>query len=101
MIESFVAKEQGMFRIHMTAAFMALLLTAAGRAQDFDKATLRVFLPVSDAKLEIQGKLTTRTGKTRLFDSPALPPGKAFLYDLKATWMENGKTVVREKTARV
>jgi uncharacterized protein (TIGR03000 family) len=66
-----------------------------------DKARLRVYLPVPDAKLEIQGKMTERTGAIRLFESPPLPVGKNYVYDIKATWSENGKTVVRERSAPV
>src|SRR5207237_8988162 len=90
-----------MCHTRITAALLVLALAATGRGQDYDKATLRVYLPAADAKLEIQGKTTTRTGTTRLFESPLLQPGKAYLYDLKATWMEDGKPVVRERTVRV
>ncbi|MFL5342037.1 MAG: TIGR03000 domain-containing protein [Gemmataceae bacterium] len=83
------------------AALLVLTAGAFGRPQDDEKATLRVYVPVADARLEIQGKVTTRTGTTRLFESPPLAAGKAFLYDLKATWAEGDKTVVREKTVRV
>jgi uncharacterized protein (TIGR03000 family) len=78
----------------------ALFLAAPGRGQDYDKALLRVFVP-DNAKLEIQGHASKKTGEVRLFESPLLPPGKPFLYDLKATWTENGKTITREKTVRV
>ena len=90
-----------MVRIRTTAALLVLALPAVCCAQDFEKATLRVLVPVPDAKLEIQGKLTTRTGTTRTFDSPLLAPGRGYLYDLKATWVEDGKTITRQKTARV
>src|SRR5262249_11755448 len=33
--------------------------------------------------------------------SPPLPPGKRFIYNLKATWKERGKEVVREQVVRV
>src|SRR5712691_4099514 len=83
------------------AALMLMALATNSRGQDYEKAVLRVYLPVEDAKLEIQGQLGKKSGLVRLFESPLLPPGKAFIYDLKATWTENGKTVTREKTARV
>ena len=83
------------------AALLLILLAAPGHGQDYEKALLRVYLPTDDARLEIQGQLSKKTGAVRLFESPLLAPGKAFLYDLKATWTENGKTVTREKTARV
>ena len=83
------------------AALLVLALTATGRGQDFEKALLRVLLPAEDAKLEIQGQVSKKTGTVRLFESPLLAPGKAFVYDLKVSWTENGKIVTREKTARV
>src|SRR5216683_3877500 len=85
----------------IVATVVLLALAATGRGQDYEKAILRVHVPVEDAKLEIQGQLSKKSGAVRLFESPLLPPGKAFIYDLKATWTENGKTVTREKTARV
>ena len=103
LIESFAGEDNRMIRICATwlAAFIVLTAAGAGWAQDDEKATLRVYLPAADARLEIQGKVTTRTGTTRLFESPMLPHGKAYLYDVKATWTENGKPVVRERTVKV
>jgi len=75
----------------LACAAAAVFLAVPGRGQDYDKALLRVHLP-ADAKLEIQGQGSKKTGAVRLFESTLLPPGKAFLYDLKATWTENGKT---------
>src|SRR5207237_913194 len=90
-------------RILARSAGVALLLLAAAsaRGQDYEKAMLRVFLPTDDAKLEIQGRLSKKMGAVRYFESPLLPPGKSFNYDLKVTWMENGKAMVRERTTRV
>src|SRR5262245_32899479 len=84
-----------------TAALVAVLWVAPGRGQDYEKAQLRVYVPSDDAKLEIQGQLSKKTGAVRLFESPLLQPGKAYLYDLKITWTENGKILTRERTARV
>ena len=55
------------------ASLAVLFLAVPGRGQDTEKARLRVYLPAADAKLEIQGKMTTRTGTVRLFESPLLP----------------------------
>src|SRR5262245_40908767 len=84
-----------------TSALVASLWVAQSRGQDYEKAQLRVYLPTEDAKLEIQGQVSKKTGAVRLFESPLLQPGKAYLYDLKVTWIEDGKTLTRESTARV
>src|SRR5262245_31455607 len=80
---------------------MSLSWMAAAPAQD--KARLRVFLPPTDVRLEIQGLvLAQKPGAVeRLFESPPLTNGKSYIYDIKATWVENGKTVVRERSVKV
>jgi uncharacterized protein (TIGR03000 family) len=84
---------------------MALLLLAPalvgqdqGPAQE---AFLDVRLP-ANAKLEIQGRLTTRTGENRRFVSPPLALGKKYTYTLVATWAgPDGKEVRRVKEVQV
>jgi uncharacterized protein (TIGR03000 family) len=44
---------------------------------------------------------TKQTGDTRTFKSPDLEPGKTYLYDVKAKWIENGDEVTRSRTVRV
>src|SRR5439155_33992 len=44
----------------------------------------------------IGGYKSKQTGEVRKFESPALAPGKKYSYALKATWMVDGKEVVRE-----
>src|SRR5438132_6882209 len=63
-------------------------------------AYLRVRLPAG-AELLVDGTRTKQTGPERLFESPPLPPGKRFIYSLKATWKEGGKEIVREQVVRV
>ncbi len=63
-------------------------------------AYLNVILP-KDAQLLVDGTKTKKTGEERHFVSPPLPLGKPYKYELKATWTENGKQVVRERKARV
>jgi uncharacterized protein (TIGR03000 family) len=63
-------------------------------------AYIRVRLP-ANAELVVDGTRTKQKGSERLFESPPLPPGRKFVYDLKATWKENGKEVVRQKVAHV
>lgn len=84
---------------------MALLLlapTLVGQDQGpAQEAFLDVRLP-ANAKLEIQGRLTTRTGENRRFVSPPLSPGKKYTYTLVATWTgPDGKEVRRVKDVQV
>jgi uncharacterized protein (TIGR03000 family) len=57
---------------------------------------MRVSLPTADAQLWIQDQLTQQRGLERVFESPNLEPGKSYTYSLRASWMENGKEVVRK-----
>jgi len=61
-------------------------------------ATIIVSLP-ADAKLMIDETLTTSTSDRRVFVSPNLNAGKEYHYNLKATFVQDGKTV--ELTKRV
>jgi uncharacterized protein (TIGR03000 family) len=63
-------------------------------------ATIRITLP-EDAKLEIDGIRTKQKGRVRTFESPPLATGKKYSYTLKATWVEDGKQVVREENVTV
>lgn len=63
-------------------------------------AYLRVRLPAG-AELLVDGTRTKQSGSERLFESPPLPAGRRFIYNLKATWKEGGKDVVREEVTRV
>ena len=95
-------KDHFALRRMMAAGMLMLCLAAAAPAQS-QKARLRVLLPATDVKLEIMGlPLPEKKGvEIRLFESPPLEPGKTFIYDIKATWMENGKPVTRERSVRV
>jgi len=61
-------------------------------------ARIRVHVP-EDAKVWVAGEATKQTGSERMFGSPTLTPGKTYTYDIKASWMEDGKRV--EKTQKV
>lgn len=82
-------------------AVVALVPALMGQqTPDSQPAYLRVRI-AAGAELLVDGTRTKQSGAERLFESPPLPPGKRFVYSLKATWKENGKEVVREKTVRV
>jgi uncharacterized protein (TIGR03000 family) len=63
---------------------------------------LRVLLPQANATLSIEDKPTRQTGIVRVFESPALEPGKTFTYTLKTTWEPNNyTTITRTRTVEV
>ena len=66
-----------------------------------DIATVRVRVPRSDAKVFFEDQPTQQQGMDRLFQSPPLEKGKSFKYDVKATWMENGREVKHDKKVDV
>jgi uncharacterized protein (TIGR03000 family) len=59
-----------------------------------------VTLP-ANAKLTIDGRPTSSTSKSRVFESPSLRPGKTFYYVLKATVVRDGKTETVTKRVAV
>jgi uncharacterized protein (TIGR03000 family) len=87
----------------LVPASIAMLLCSAALvgAQESQGAYIRVQLPTADTKFEVQGIVTKQEGASRFFKSPPLDPGKSYAYDMKATWMENGKQMVRQKTIQV
>ena len=78
-------------------AALPLLCAAADEPVPADKAVLVIRLPAG-ATLTIGDHVAKQTGAERTFITPPLAAGKAYAYDLKATWEENGKekTVTRE-----
>lgn len=63
-------------------------------------AKVLVSLPV-DAKLFIDGHVTTSTTNSRTFVSPALEAGKDYVYTLKVEMVRNGLPVEESKTVTV
>lgn len=59
-------------------------------------ANLKFRLP-ANAKLYVDGRLTTLEGTERAFTTPPLVPGQKFYYDVKAEIMVEGKPVFEEK----
>jgi uncharacterized protein (TIGR03000 family) len=55
-------------------------------------AHVRVLLPMDNATLTIEGQPTKLTGRSRLFVSPPLTPGKKYSYRLQAVWEPNNYT---------
>ena len=86
--------------VAMTGLFVAAGLARAQTAAPNEPARLKVYLPAA-AILHVDGALTQATGEIRNFVSPALQPGRKFVYTLRATWKEAGKEIQRERTVRV
>ena len=63
-------------------------------------AHLRILVP-ADAKVWVGGMETTKRGQERDFASPALTPGKAYTYEVKARWMQAGEPVERTRRVKV
>jgi uncharacterized protein (TIGR03000 family) len=86
----------------VTLASLGLLISVAAlqgqdaRTAEAKPAKLIVRLP-ANAKLVIDDTATKSTGSVRSFETPPLEVGKKYSYTLKATWMEQGKEVVRQK----
>ncbi len=63
-------------------------------------AKIIVSLP-ADARLTIDGAVTTSVSDRRIFQSPELPLGKTFSYTLKAEYNQDGKPVVVTKNVTI
>lgn len=62
-------------------------------------AVAHIDVVVNDANADIwfSGYLTKSKGLVRHFDSPVLQPYKVYTYKIKASWEQNGQTVVQER----
>ena len=63
-------------------------------------AVIQVTLP-ADARLTVDGYLTTSTSSNRTFVTPALPVGETFQYTLRAEVVRDGRTVVETQVVTV
>src|SRR5437879_6035071 len=66
-----------------------------------NSVAVRVNVPTSEASLWVEGETTQQKGRERAFISPPLQAGRTYFYDIRATWMENGRQVSRQKTVRI
>jgi uncharacterized protein (TIGR03000 family) len=55
----------------------------------------------ADAQVWFDGKLTKQTGTQRLYDSPPLPPGKKFRYEVRVRWMQDGKPIEEKRLIHI
>jgi uncharacterized protein (TIGR03000 family) len=61
---------------------------------------MNVHVP-SDARVFFDGEQTREQGEFRQFVSPALEPNENYTYEIKASWMENGRPVERTRKLQV
>jgi uncharacterized protein (TIGR03000 family) len=67
-------------------------------------ATAPVFIEVrvpGTAQLMFEGEKTTQTGPSRSFVSPPLRPGRTYVYEIKAKWMENDREAMQTRKVTV
>jgi uncharacterized protein (TIGR03000 family) len=64
-------------------------------------ASVIVRVPQADAKVWFDGSATSQQGMERAFHSPPLQPGGSYTYTIRSTWMDNGKTIERERNVQV
>src|SRR5207249_3249192 len=70
------------------------------KAQGFAPATIVVTLP-ADAKLIIDGNVTKSTSERRTFVSPDLEPDAAYVHELTAEILVDGRTVTQTQRVTV
>ncbi len=69
-------------------------------ASNPNEAVIDLRVP-ADAQVWFDGDATTQRGPNRVFNSPPLEPGRAYHYDVRAQWTENGRTVNRTRRVDV
>jgi uncharacterized protein (TIGR03000 family) len=60
-------------------------------------ASIEVAVP-ADAEVWVDDHKTAQTGPTRQFETPTIPPGEVFQYELRARWQQDGRTVEQSRT---
>ena len=73
--------------------------TAAGTSST--DALVRVRVSDPNAEIWVEGAATRRRGTVREFESPPLEPDRAYHYDIRARWTENGQTFDQTKTVTI
>jgi uncharacterized protein (TIGR03000 family) len=57
---------------------------------------VEVFLRHANAHVLLNGSKTTSTGHHRIFKTPALTPGKQYMFHVVATWTHDGQEMREE-----
>jgi uncharacterized protein (TIGR03000 family) len=66
-----------------------------------DTASIEVVVPDLQAHVWFDGTSTTTVGTDRFYQTPTLAAGSTYSYRLKASWIEGGHKVTRERTISV
>jgi uncharacterized protein (TIGR03000 family) len=77
------------------------MIRQASYAPAANTINVRVLVPDANARVWIENEAMSITGPERLFYSPPVEAGKTYIYHVKASWMDNGKEVTRERTLDV
>lgn len=65
-------------------------------------AIARIHMKVpADAEVWFQGEKMSATGSLREFQSPPLPPGSKYAYEIRARWRQDGREVMQMQTIPV
>jgi uncharacterized protein (TIGR03000 family) len=73
---------------------------ATGTGQPEGSARMTVIVPPT-AEVSIDDTMTLSKGAVRQYDSPPLTPGTRYVYDVKASWNENGREVTQTQRVEV
>jgi uncharacterized protein (TIGR03000 family) len=76
------------------------LLPGSTYTRPRNTATIRLHVP-EDAKVWFDGAATTQKGTERVYSSPPLTPGKKYIYQVRAEWTRNGKSVEEKRDVRL
>jgi uncharacterized protein (TIGR03000 family) len=68
--------------------------------QDERPAVIELRVP-AQATVWFNGAKTSQEGADRAFQTPPLPPGSAYLYEVRARWSDDGTPVEQTKAIRV
>jgi uncharacterized protein (TIGR03000 family) len=64
-------------------------------------AAVRVIVPDPQARLWFDGQRIEQSGTDRRYQTPPLPPGTTYHYQVRAAWMQGGREVAKERDVRV
>jgi uncharacterized protein (TIGR03000 family) len=62
-----------------------------------EPANVVVMVPAADAQVWFGNSKTTQTGKERQFVTPPLEMGKAYMYQVRASWMVDGQLTTQTR----
>jgi uncharacterized protein (TIGR03000 family) len=70
-------------------------------ANQQNTAHIRVLVPADNAQIWFDDAPTQQTGSVRVFDTPALEPGRSYTYQVRARWTDNGREVAETREAHI